>query len=150
MSEKKVTIESIESTWAIDSKIDKTDLNTDSSKQLELHSKYHRILNWARRKLRQLQAEKARLINLKTEWLTNQMAPAQLKELGWEPNRRAVLKNEVDRFLEADQDIIALNLEIGDINDIIAFVESIIKAIYQKPFITKNIIENNKFINGIN
>lgn len=145
-----LTIEQIEKQWAIDSKIDKTDLNTDSAQQLELHSKYHKLLNYVRRHLRLAQAERSRLINLKTDYYTNQLPPQQLKELGWSPNPRLVLKADLDRFLEADEDLIKLNLSIGDLNDMVSYAEGIIRAIYQKPFITKNIIENNKFINGIN
>lgn len=145
-----LTIEHIEKAWAEDSKIDKTDLNTDSSKQLELHSKYHKLLNYIRKHLRLAQAERARLINLKTDYYTNQLPPQQLKELGWAPNPRLIIKADLERFLEADEDIIKINLSIGNLNDMQSFTESIIKAIYQKPFITRNIIENNKFINGIN
>lgn len=145
----KITIEQIEQAWAKDSKIDKTDINTDSSEQLELHSKYHKILNYLRKQLRLVQAERIRLIHLKNDYYSNNVPPQQLKELGWEPNKRLVIKSDLDKYVEADEDIINLNLRIGDINDMISFVESIIKSIYQKPFITRNIIENNKFVSGI-
>lgn len=143
-----ITIEQIEKEWAHDSKIDRTDLSLDSSKQLELHSKYNKILNYTRKQLRSRQTDRIRLIHLKTDYYSNNMPPQQLKELGWVPNQRLVLKNDMDRFLEADEDVIKLNQEIGDLNDMVSFLEGIIRAIYQKPFITKNIIENNKFLNG--
>lgn len=143
-----ITIEQIEKEWAHDSKIDRTDLSLDSSKQLELHSKYNKILNYTRKQLRSRQTDRIRLIHLKTDYYSNNMPPQQLKELGWAPNQRLVLKNDMDRFLEADEDVIKLNQEIGDLNDMVSFLEGIIRAIYQKPFITKNIIENNKFLNG--
>lgn len=145
-----ITIEQIEKAWAIDSKIDKTDLNSDSAGQLELHNKYHKLLNYVRKHLRLAQAERQRLIHLKTDYYTNNLPPQQLKELGWSPNPRLVIKADLDRFLEADEDLINLNLKIGDLNDMVQFCESIIKGIYQKSFITRNIIENNKFISGIN
>ena len=144
-----ISIEQIEKEWAHDSKIDKTDLNTDSSLQLHLHSKYHKILNFLRRELRKTQADRVRLLHLKSDYYTNNMPPQQMKELGWKPNPRLVIKSEIDRFVEADDDVIEINLKIGDLHDMIQFAESIIKSIYQKPFITKNIIENNKFLNGI-
>ena len=144
-----LTIEHIEKQWAEDSKIDKTDLNTDSAGQLELHNKYHKLLNYVRKHLRLTQAERSRLVNLKTDYYTNQLPPQQLKELGWVPNPRLIIKADLERHLEADEDIININLRIGDLNDMVSFAEGIIRAIYQKPFITKNIIENNKFINGI-
>lgn len=143
-----VTIEQIEKTWAIDSKIDKTDLNASSYNQLEMHSKYFKILNYIKRHLRILQTERLRLIHLKNDYYSNQLPPQQLKELNWVPNKRTILKGDLDKWVEVDDDVIEINLKIGEFNDMKDFVESIIKSIQQKPFITKNIIENNKFLNG--
>lgn len=143
-----ITIEQIETSWANDSKIDKTDLNASSYNQLELHSKYFKILNYIKKYLRLSQADKIRLTHLKNDYYSNQLPPQQLKELNWAPNKRVILKGELDRWVESDEDIIQLNLKIGELNDMKDFVESIIKSIQQKPFITKNIIEQNKFLNG--
>lgn len=150
MSEKQIDIAIIEREWAKDSKIDITDISLDSSRQLELHQKYHKVLNHVKARLRNIQAEKTRLLNLKYDYYTNALPPQQLSELGWKPNKRLVLKEDIKRVLEADEDIIEINLNIGDMNDMIDFLDSIIKSIYQKPFIVKNIIEDRKFVNGIN
>lgn len=144
----KISIEQIEDAWSKDAQIDLTNIGEDSSKQLALHHKYHKILNYCKRELRRAQAEKVRLVALKSDYYQNNMPPQQLKELGWAPNKRIVLKSELDKVIESDEDIINKNIEIGLINDMVDFCESIIKAIYQKPFITRNIIENNKFLNG--
>lgn len=141
-------MEQIEALWAKDAKIDVTDLTQDSAAQLELHQKYHKILNYVKRELRKTQAERTRLIGLKHDYYTNTMAPQQIKDLGWEPNRKLHLKEDLKRVIEQDEDVIEINLRIGDINDMVEFLDSIIRAIYQKPFVTKNIIENQKFMQG--
>lgn len=138
----------IERIWSKDSVIDKTRLGDDSANQYSLHSKYHKVLNAIRRKLRELQSEKSRLILLKTDYYSNQIAPLQLKELGWEPNKRVVLKSDMSNFLDGDEDIINLNLKIGDYVDMVNFLDSIIKSINQRQFTIKNIIEHNKFENA--
>lgn len=145
----KITIEQIETLWAKDSKIDLTDISLDSSKQMELHQKYHKILNYVKKNLRLAQTDKIRLTHLKMDYYSNNMPPQQLKELGWEPNKRMVIKTEMDRYIEVDEEMISLNLRIGEMQDMVQFLDSIIRAIYQKPFITKNIIENQKFISGV-
>lgn len=144
-----LTIEQIETEWAEDSKIDRTNLNVDSSNQLHLHSKYHKMLNHVKRRLRPIQADRLRLLQLKQDYYSKEMSPQQQKELGWEPVKRVIIKQDIPRFIESDQDVININLQIGELTDMVDFLESIIKSIYQKPFITKNIIENNKFISGI-
>ena len=143
-----INIEQIEKIWAVDSVIDRTDLVGDSTNQYRLHHKYYKVLNYVKRKLRETTSQKARLIQLKHDYFSNQIAPQQLKELGWEPNRRVIMKNEIDRYLEADQDIIDINLVIGSYHDMIDFLESIIRCINQRQFTIKNIIEQNKFLNG--
>jgi competence CoiA-like predicted nuclease len=146
----KISIGHIEKQWDVDAKIDRTDLSADSSRQLELHNKYHKLLNYLRRERRMLQADKARLTHLKTDYYSNQLPPQQLKELGWQPNQRLIIKADMERMLEADEDMIQLNLQLGDVNDMVEYVDSIIRNIHQKSFITRNIIENQKFVNGIN
>lgn len=143
-----ISIEQIEKIWAADSAIDHTDLVGDSAGQYKLHHKYFKVLNFVKRKLRESTTQKARLVQLKYDYFSNQIAPQQLKELGWEPNRRVIMKNEIDRFIDADQDIIDINLDIGNYHDMVDFLESIIRCINQRQFTVKNIIEQNKFING--
>lgn len=142
-------IEQIEKIWAVDSIIDRTDLVSDSANQYKLHHKYYKVLNFVKRKLRETQAQKAKLIQLKYDYFSNQIAPQQLKELGWEPNRRVIMKNELERFIDADQDVIDINLQIGNLNDMVEFLESIIRSINQRQFTVKNIIEQNKFLNAV-
>lgn len=145
-----ITIEKIEREWARDSIIDRTRLGDDSANQYVLHSKYHRILNIVRRKLRELQGQKSRLVLLKTDYYSNQIAPQQLKELGWTPNKRVIIKSEIGNFLDGDEDIIQINLQIGDLVDMVDFLNNIIKSINQRQFTIKNIIEHNKFENAVN
>lgn len=145
-----ITLELIEANWAKDSKMDLADLNIDSSRQAELHHKYHKALNWARKELRSLEVVKKKMVHLKTDYYEGQLPPQQVKELGWEPNRRKVFKQDLDRFLDADEDIIEVNLKIGDMNDLVDYCQSIIRTINQRPFVVKNIIENQKFLNGVN
>lgn len=144
----KITIEQIEKNWANDSGIDCNALATDSANQYRLHHKYHKVLNYVKRELRTLSHLRSKMIMMKYDYFSNQMAPAELKELGWEPNRRVVMKNEIDRLIDADDDIIEINLKIGEHNDMIEFLESIIRSINQRQFTIKNIIEHNKFQNG--
>lgn len=143
-----ITIEQIESNWARDCKIDTTDLTSSSARQYELHSKYHKVLNQIKKKYRITEAAKKKLINLKTDYYEGNLPAIQLKELGWEPNKRRIFKQDLDRILEADQDIISANLELGEIKDMIDYLESILRMIQQKQFVIKNIIEDKKFVNG--
>ena len=73
-----------------------------------------------------------------------------MKELGWLPNKKIVIKSDLDKVLSADEDLINLNLELGTLLDMVVFVESILKEISQRSFIVRNSLEYEKFINGVN
>jgi len=143
-------IEDIEKEWKNDSRIDLTDLNESSTLIPELHSKYFSLLNHIKGELRNLSSTRKKLYLLKSDYYNNQLAPQQMKELGWSPNKRVILKGDLNKWIEADEDFIQLNLEIGRIQDIKEFLEDIIQNINRRGFIIKNIIEHNKFIMGIN
>jgi len=143
-------IEDIEKEWKNDSRIDLTDLNESSTLIPELHSKYFSFLNQIKGELRNLSSSRKKLYLLKSDYYNNQLAPQQMKELGWSPNKRIILKGDLDKWIEADEDFIQLNLEMGRIQDIKEFLEDIIQNINRRGFIIKNIIEHNKFMMGIN
>lgn len=142
------SIEDVQNQWSIDSKIDLTNLETDSSYILNLHSKYFKYINFTKKMLRMFEAEKKKMVLLKTDYYLGNLSKDSLKNMDWVPNRRVVMKTDVDMFIDADEDIINLNLSIGECNDVITFCESIIRNIQNKPFIIKNIIESKKFTNG--
>lgn len=143
-----ITIEQIESNWARDCKIDPIDLTISSTRQYELHHKYHKVLNQLKREFRLVESAKKKLINLKTDYYEGNMPAIQLKELGWEPNKRRIFKQDLDRILEADQQVIDANIQLGEIKDMIEYLESILRMIQQKQFVIKNIIESKKFDQG--
>jgi len=73
------------------------------------------------------------------------MAPEELKEHGWQPFQLNVLKSDVPMHIEADQDIINLNLKIAMQQEKVDVLESIIKSIKDRGFQIKNAIEFEKF-----
>lgn len=142
-------IKNMEDDWAIDSKIDLTNLNGISSRIGEFHQKYFKYINEAKKYKRIFESEKRRMIHWRTDYYLGNLPKLILDEKGWKPRQeRAVLKTELDRYLDSDELIIDLNLSIGDCNDIIDFGESIIKSIQNMNFNVKNIIDEKKFSNG--
>ncbi len=141
-------VDKVEAEWAVDSKIDLTDLGGVSSKTLELHSKYFKYYNSAKARLRALKGEAAQLKLLKTDYYLGNLDHETLKEKGWKPQQRLVLKTDLNLFLDADPDIIEKNLKISELDDAIYFIDNIIRNINNRGFHVKNILENQKFLNG--
>jgi len=59
-----------------------------------------------------------------------------------------ILKADLPMYMEADKDIIELNLRIGYQLEKIELLENIIKTISNRGFQIKNAIDWNKFIQG--
>lgn len=142
-------LEKIEIMWAEDCKIDKTDLSEASRDIPKFHSKYFQLLNRAKRKLIELDAAYSKLVLLKNDYYLGMLDQQTLKEYGWTPNKRTILKADLQTHIAADNDIISLTEKIQIAKQTVDFLESIIRHINTRQFIIKNIIEHEKFTNGL-
>jgi hypothetical protein len=131
--------------WAEDCSVDRTELGEESLKLPKLHSKYLRIYTEERLLLRRLEGEKKELLLLKHDYYRGVMPEEDLKINGWEPFRLSVLKSDIPMYIDADQDIIKLNLRIAMQQEKVDSLESIIRSINNRGFLIKNAIEYEKF-----
>lgn len=141
-------IESILAEWEQDSKIDRTELSEESLKIPQLHHKYYKVYTSERLLLRKLESDLKQLKLDKHEFFT-QGHTKETQEKGWElPPRGMILKADLPMYMDADKDIIELNLKIGYQLEKIELLDSIIKTIINRGFQIKNAIDWNKFIQG--
>ena len=98
--------------WAKDSVIDETNLVGESKKIPQLHSKYYNLFYKEVLRVKKLKADYKELERLKREYYDGSMAEEDLKEQGWKPFRLKVLRNDVDKYIQSDKDIIKLSLTI--------------------------------------
>ncbi len=141
-------LEEIHELWALDSQIDESELDAESLKIPQLHSKYYKIYNIERMILRRLEGEYKTLSLEKYEFYTQGPTDEQHKR-GWKlPAKGMILKNEVDRYLEADRDIIAMSLKIALQREKVDLLHSIIGNINSRSFHIRDCIEFLKWSQG--
>jgi hypothetical protein len=141
-------IENIFEEWDKDTDFDKTELGDEELKVSKLHHKYFRILSQERITRRSLEAELKVLKLEKFEFYT-QGPSKESVERGWEmPPIGKVVKSEVNNYMEADRDIIAISLKIGIQSEKIDLLESIIKTILSRGYNIKAAIDWEKFKMG--
>jgi len=138
----------ISAIWAADSKIDETNLMGESKRIPELHNKYYTLYYKEALRVKKLRADYKELEFAKREWIDGSMAEEDLRERGWKPYQRKVLRNDLDKYLQADKDIIALSLKIDYHSANANYLEDIIKTIHSRNFIIKNMIDVLKFQHG--
>lgn len=144
-----MTLEELQAEWDKDTQIDRTELGQEAIKIPQLHSKYYKIYSTSRLQLRKWEAEFKVLKLEKYEFYT--MGPTEeTQEKGWVlPARGAILKAEVNNYIDADQDIIKASLKIGLQQEKIQFLEDIIKSLVNRGFQIKSAIDWEKFKVGI-
>ena len=84
----------------------------------------------------------------KREWLDGSMAEEDLRDLGWKPNPRKILRADLDKYIQADKDVIRISLKIDYHSARANFLEDIIKTIHSRNFIIKSMIDVLKFQHG--
>jgi hypothetical protein len=144
-----MTIEELQAEWDKDTQIDRTELGQEAIKIPQLHSKYYKIYSTSRLQLRKWESEFKVLKLEKYEFYT--MGPTEdTEEKGWKlPPRGAILKAEVNNYIDADPDIIKASLKIGLQQEKIQFLEDIIKSLVNRGFQIKSAIDWEKFKTGI-
>lgn len=134
--------------WAKDSVIDETNLVGESKKIPQLHSKYYNLFYKEVLRVKKLKADYKELERLKREYYDGSMAEEDLKEQGWKPFRLKVLRNDVDKYIQSDKDIIKLSLTIDFHTANSNYLEDIIRTLHSRNFIIKNMIDMLKFQAG--
>lgn len=143
-----VTIDEIYDEWVIDSKIDSSDLGTESLKIPQLHHKYYKMLTKERLLLKSKKYKHKQLFLEKYQFYTEGPTKEQ-HEKGWVlPAKGIILKNEVEKFLDADKELINSNLSVHVQEEKVEVLIDIIKTLNRRGFEIKNAIEDLKFKNG--
>lgn len=143
-----MSTDDISELWSKDSKIDETNLMGESKRIHELHSKYYNLYYKEALKVKKLRYDYKELEMAKREWIDGSMAEEDLRERGWRPFQKKVIRQDMDKYIQSDKDIINLSLKI-DYHSVRAnYLEDIVKTIHSRNFIIKNIIDIMKFQAG--
>lgn len=134
--------------WSKDAKIDEANLVGESKKIPELHNKYYTMYYKEALRVKKLRYDYKELELAKREWLDGSMAEEDLKERGWKPSQRKILRADIDKYLQADPDIIRLSLKIDYHTANADFLEDIIKTIHSRNFVIKSMIDVIRFQHG--
>lgn len=141
-------IQDIIEQWQEDAVLDPLDIIGGNARIPMMHAKYSRLYVFERLQLRKMEAE-YRVFKLhKQEFLIN---PNQedIDTHGWQvPERGKILKQDIDRFIDGDRDLIKKELDVGLQQEKVDFLKSILQSINARTFLYKNIIEEKRFQAG--
>ena len=149
-TEYETTIEMVHALWASDSKIDDLELDLESLKIPQLHSKYMKIMTDENRILNRMMFTHKMLEKDKYEYYSGKMCQEDLDERKWQPLTLKILKGDVSKYVDGDMDVVQNLVMIGDQREKVGLLNSIIGNINNRSFQITNAIKWKQFTNGIN
>jgi len=133
--------------WSKDSTMS-NDFHKESMKIPQLHSKYLNHLYDEKKQLTRMSKAFAKMRRIRFEYYTGTIEPEMLNKFEWEPFLRKILKTEVQMYLDSDDVLSTMEVEIQDQKDKIHFIEEVLKQIAQRNFQIKEAISWQKFVSG--
>ena len=142
-----MNLENLQKMWKTDSKLDDDLHDNDSLAIPQLHMKYMEFHNTYSLMKKERELEMKRL--LKEKWLYYKgKAPASVyKELPFDLKLTA--KDELVMFIEADQDIQKIQFKIDYIEQVLFFLDGVLRMINSRTYHIKNAIEWKRFQSGV-
>lgn len=129
--------------------IDPTELGTESLKSPQLHNKYLCILLEEKNILSSMEVYLNGLEKDKWLYYSGKMDKEQLKEKGWEPFELAIIKQDIDRFIQSDKEYTEKLLKLKQQQEKVNYLENIVKIMSNRAWNIKSAIEWNKFTQGV-
>ena len=141
-----MNLETLQEMWKKDSVID-TDLYCEESTKIpQLHMRYMEFFNTYSLMKKEREIEMRRLIREKWLYYKGKAPSKVYKELPFD--LKLTTKEEINMFIESDEDICKLQYKIDYIEQLISFLEGVLRQIGNRNFQIKNAIEWEKFKNG--
>jgi len=141
-------IEKIVAEWNKDSKIDDTELGTESSRIPMVHNKYLKFYMGERIQLIKLKANHKKIEKTLLEYYLGELDRHELQELGREQFFKKLLKNEVSTYIESDDMFIESTIKVAMQDEKVSYLNSIIKSLNNRGFQIKSALDWMKFTTG--
>jgi hypothetical protein len=140
-----MTLDELQAKAEKDLKIDDTELDLESLKTPQLHSQYLKTYSTYALMLKKAEGDYSKLHIKKWLFFTGKAEPEEYKEKNFDLK---VLRQDVDKFIDSDDEIIKLRQKIEYLKQICHYCESTLKQINNRTFQIKNAIEWKKFTMG--
>lgn len=132
-----------------DMPIDQTSLDRESLNIPLLHNKYLNILHDEKLVLHKYNIDLRKLLKLKWEYYNGKTDQETLNKMGWEPFPLKILKQDVEMYMEADDEVIAMNSKVVFQKEKVDYLESVLKGLNNRQFHIRDAINWRKFVSGV-
>ena len=140
-----MTLEELQQSVSKDFKLDDTELDSESVSIPLLHNKYLIHFNKFSLLLKKAEYEHKTMIKDKWEYYTGKADPSVYKE---KPFDIKVLKSDVHIYMDSDPELQRADQKVAYLNQIVKYLEQVLRGINNRSFLIKNAIEWKKFTSG--
>ena len=140
-----MTLEELQQSVDKDFKLDDTELDAESIKIPLLHNKYLQHFNKFSLLLRKAEYDHKSLVREKWEYYTGKSDPSVYKE---KPFDLKILKADVHIYMDSDADLQKADQKAAYLNQVVKYLEQVLRSINNRTFLIKNAIEWKKFTSG--
>ena len=140
-----MTLEELQQQVGKDFKLDDTELDSESVSIPLLHNKYLIHFNKFSLLLKKAEYEHKTMIKDKWEYYTGKADPSVYKE---KPFDIKVLKSDVHIYIDSDPELQRADQKVAYLNQIVKYLEQVLRGVNNRTFLIKNAIEWKKFTSG--
>jgi len=140
-----MTLEELQQQVGKDFKLDDTELDSESVSIPLLHNKYLIHFNKFSLLLKKAEYEHKTMIKNKWEYYTGKADPSVYKE---KPFDIKVLKSDVHIYMDSDPELQRADQKVAYLNQIVKYLEQVLRGVNNRTFLIKNAIEWKKFTSG--
>ena len=140
-----MTLEELQQAVNKDFKLDDTELDTESVNIPLLHNKYLIHFNKFSLLLKKAEYDHKSMIRDKWEYYTGKADPSVYRE---KPFDIKVLKADVHIYMDSDPDLQKADQKVAYLNQIVKYLEQVLRSVNNRTFLIKNAIEWKKFTSG--
>ena len=144
-----MTLDQYLAEWQTDAALDLAALDESARQVPLLHAKSWNYYTYERLRYKKIDSDYKVLYRQKWEYFLGKMDDAERLELGWPPQPLKILSGNVHIYMEGDAEIQNLLKRKAYIEEILKFIEDVIKSVNTRNFVIKSAIDFLRFKNGL-
>ena len=144
-----MTLDQYLAEWHTDAELDLAALDESALQVPLLHAKCWRYYTYERLRYKKIDGDYKMLYRQKWEYFLGKMDDAERLKLDWPPQPLKILSGNVHIYIEGDEAIQNLLKRKAYLEEILKFVEDVIKSINSRNFVIKSAIDFLRFKNGV-
>ena len=144
-----MTLDQYLAEWQPDAALDLAALDESARAVPLLHAKWWRYYTYERLRYKKIDSDYKVLYRQKWEYFLGKMDDAERLELKWPPQPLKILSGNVHIYIDGDAAIQDLLKRKAYVEEILKFVEDVIKSVNTRNFVIKSAIDFLKFKNGL-